>query len=691
METQPNKRPASFYTRIQFPLKTAPIFLFIAMVLTFGFFIPALGFYWDDWPTIFVRHSLGNFWQYYGFVRPLVPVHDILFTTLLGTSPLAWQISCFIARVAVVISFWWCLKLVWPKPTVQVLAVALIFAVYPVFYQWPLAVTYQSGFIEYALYFISIALMVLAIRKPRWFYIFTIFSLLTAAIQMLISEYYWGLELLRPVLLWIVIAETINSRSERLKRIVVNWLPYLVLLCGVVILRYLAPDISNDTSATGVIMRLVASPIAEIMNLIFLAARDSLYITISTWFQTVSTKSVDFTSPVLLASWGIAAVLFGLTFVYITKIQPGDLYSTDSKSFKWSRQAILVGLFALVVGLLPVWMSGRMVFGLLYADRLALPGMVGASLLIVGIVSELITKWSYWTICFSLLVGLAAGSHIRSANNYRWEWTYQRRFYWQLYWRAPALEPQTSLISDVAIFNWVTKYSLSAALNSLYPVPAGATNLPYWAFELDDFEGNQGLLQGIALTDSVRSLYYSGSSLNSLIISYDPYQKVGPLDHCLWVLSPTDTYADGITQYTKGLLPLSNLSRILPTPSDSNYPDKTIFGSEPEHTWCYYFEKADLARQFTDWVTVANLGNEAISYGYQPNDRYEWMPFIEGYIHVKDWEEARRLSLDISQWNPEFLPAVCTTWTRAIDSMDISTSEEGTVVSIQMDISCDSP
>jgi hypothetical protein len=51
---------------------------------------------------------------------------------------------------------------------------------------------------------------------------------------MLTSEYYYGLELLRPLVLWLVIAGV----PKRLKRALKNWLPYLALLVAVFLWRY---------------------------------------------------------------------------------------------------------------------------------------------------------------------------------------------------------------------------------------------------------------------------------------------------------------------------------------------------------------------------------------------------------------------------------------------------------------------
>ena len=40
-----------------------------------------------------------------------------------------------------------------------------------------------------------------------------------------------------------------------------------------------------------------------------------------------------------------------------------------------------------------------------------------------------------------------------------------------------------------------------------------------------------------------------------------------------------------------------------------------LLGPEPEHDWCYYFEKAELARQQADWQQVAMLGDQALGDG----------------------------------------------------------------------------
>jgi hypothetical protein len=72
------------------------------------------------------------------------------------------------------------------------------------------------------------------------------------------------------------------------------------------------------------------------------------------------------------------------------------------------------------------------------------------------------------------------------------------------------------------------------------------------------------------------------------------------------------------------------------------------FGSEPPHEWCYYYQKADLARQQNDWQTVAELGDEAQKLGLHPNDQIEWMPFLQAYAWIDDIKQVRAIAKRIN-------------------------------------------
>ena len=99
-----------------------------------------------------------------------------------------------------------------------------------------------------------------------------------------------------------------------------------------------------------------------------------------------------------------------------------------------------------------------------------------------------------------------------------------------------------------------------------------------------------------------------------------------------------------------------------PRANDVTIP--SIFGLEPTHTWCYYFEKADLARQTDSWVQVAEIGDQAFAIPYYPDDMSEYLPFVEAYARTGRWEEARDLTRKTADAMPILKPALCAIWQR---------------------------
>ena len=97
--------------------------------------------------------------------------------------------------------------------------------------------------------------------------------------------------------------------------------------------------------------------------------------------------------------------------------------------------------------------------------------------------------------------------------------------------------------------------------------------------------------------------------------------------------------AQAMTQYFGGVVggttPLASLTTNVGGSTQINanaiphQPPAVFFGPEPPHTWCYYYEKASLARQQGDWAGVVRLGEQAASLNYAASDPVEWLPFIE--------------------------------------------------------------
>jgi len=97
-------------------------------------------------------------------------------------------------------------------------------------------------------------------------------------------------------------------------------------------------------------------------------------------------------------------------------------------------------------------------------------------------------------------------------------------------------------------------------------------------------------------------------------------------------------------------------------------PPRNPFGAEPEHVWCYFFERAELARQRSDWPEILGLESDVRSLGYAPEDPLEWLPFIEANARAGDVERAASLSRQVVNELPRARKGVCAVWQRAAES-----------------------
>ncbi|HSQ39809.1 MAG TPA: hypothetical protein VLM78_06585, partial [Anaerolineales bacterium] len=138
-----------------------------------------------------------------------------------------------------------------------------------------------------------------------------------------------------------------------------------------------------------------------------------------------------------------------------------------------------------------------------------------------------------------------------------------------------------------------------------------------------------------------------------------------------------------LRQSEREALPFSHMGQVISAPEQSARPPEVIFGTEPPHQWCYYFEKADLARADGDWAEVARLGDEAFAVPFRPNNFSEYLPFIEAFARIGRIKDARKLTMETAHQMPALAPALCAVWQRVSASESLSESDHLLVAEIQ--------
>jgi hypothetical protein len=117
-------------------------------------------------------------------------------------------------------------------------------------------------------------------------------------------------------------------------------------------------------------------------------------------------------------------------------------------------------------------------------------------------------------------------------------------------------------------------------------------------------------------------------------------------------------------------------------------PPQDIFGVEPPHGWCYFLNRAELARQKGDWLTVVELGDQALKLDDTPNDPMERLVFIEGYAHTGNWEQALQLTRITKEITPMMQPVLCALWRRIDGSTSTALQKTSALQGLQAELNC---
>ena len=676
---------------ITFRPRRVPLALLAAGLAAFGLLVPWLGFYWDDWPTLWFLHSLGpgGFGEVFTSDRPLLGQIFVVTTSLFGTSAPAWQLFGVVTRWLTALAMWWTLRGLWPRHNRQVAWVAFLFLLYPGFQQQYISVTYSNAWIILLVFLLSFGAMIWAFRKPAWFWPLTVISWLLAGISPFLSEYYFGLELLRPVLLWILLSDQPSSWSKRLAHTALRWAPYALLMGLFLIWRLMLHE--TPRGQIQIFEKLTQNPEATTLSLGRTILVDMLEGSLLAWGGVFNFPKLLGLGTVPSAFYlGVTLLAIPLAIFYWLRFHdpPQDNDRTLIEDPSWGRQAVLLGVLALLFSGIPFWVT-RLPIELRFPwDRFTLTMMLGSSLLLAGLVSWLVRSHRLQAVIVGILLGLAVGYQAQTANLYRRDYQAIKDFFWQLSWRAPSIQPGTLLLATELPFLYETDNSLSAPMNWMYAPQASGDTMPYLVYAAESRLGSRlpAFTEGIAIEQEYRTVVFKGTTSQAIVVFYTP-------PGCVKVADPlVDARLHQKPKYLDDMLPLSRPDLISPDGSAATPPEQ-VLGTEPAHDWCYYFEKADLARQRSNWREVVRLGEQAFQLEhrlYEVNVA-ELVPFIEGYAHQGQWQRAVELSQQAYQVAPRSERLLCAAWQRLQAATESGPERSAALGSIQSTFGCKLP
>jgi hypothetical protein len=635
----------------------ASLLILLTTIITYGVSIPQLGYYHDDWFVLWSGHVRGaqSLMPLFSTDRPFMGVVYSVVYRFLGDTVINWHLYALLWRFLGGLAFFWILRLIWPNQKYLKTLMAVLFIVYPGFLSEPNANTKQNHLYGFGTALLSIALMLQALKTDKrvWKIVGSILALVFTANYLFIYEYMIGFEGTRLLLLGYVLFQQgfqdIRSLARAtLKRI---W-PYWVVTAGFLYWRvFIFQSSRNATDVSGLAQGYFSNFRYMAVRSILETARDFLDTSVFAWF--VEPYQLSSTAPYsnFIYALFIAALIAALVLLYIFLFRKWwgvDLDEAQAprllKDFAW------LGTLIILCAIMPVILSDRQVELYDAYKSYGLHPIPGVILFVVALVLMFQPKFRR-RILIALII-ISVTTQLLNADYWKQYWETQRSMWWQMTWRAPGIKADTLVMAYSASYNPEQDYEIWGPLNLIYnPSPAEA---PAIQAEVLNFDTSYSILRGDVLNNYVRDIKLHRDFNHLLLVTVSRYSScVHVIDGRLPVYSAREPLL--IQQVGK----YSRIDRIIPSGA-SPVPPAAIFGSEPEHDWCYYYQKASLARQNGDWEEVSNIYRQVRKLGLETSDKSEMIPFFEALVNLGRLEDAKVLFDKEIKGNSEMRVLLCT-------------------------------
>jgi hypothetical protein len=613
-------------------------------------FAGGLGFYHDDWFTVASRVSGVYLTDMHAGDRPMMGWLYEALARLLGERPLFWHLFAAAGRMVAALALWAILKLLWPRRASLAICAAVLFALYPGFLQMPSANNYANHIVAYSAGLVSLVLSLAAARAAqRWPWrrsIWIIVPLLAVSAALTrvypaVYETFIGLEGARILFLWVMLRPAQPGKAAAgIGRSLLFAAPNLITSAWFIYWRFFVFESTRPATDTAVLAQIyTAASLPALLRLPQTYLLDLSETLIAAWYAPLINLLRQPQPGALLLGASLAVLLgAGLTAALRRFFDPAS-----------ARGVVWVGLAGMAITTLPVTLVGREVRFDSYMDRYTLQSSALAAIALAGLI-HLLPRPGWRAAALAGLATLALMTHTLNAANYREVWRVQRSLWWQLTWRAPQLQPDTVLIPLLPNgYSFVEDFEIWSPANRIYQ-PQPKTIFISGAIVTQDALNLITAQQTVGRT--WRLIHYEKRFDQALVLS------IPAPDACLHVIdgaNPEFSLSDGTEARRIGAI--SKLDRIRAGVAAA-VPPQALFGPEPPHGWCYFYQHISLARQQGDWARAAALADQAAAEKLSPNDPVEWVPVFEAYAAANRWQETAAAAERIKA-QPELAAALC--------------------------------
>jgi hypothetical protein len=610
-----------------------------------------LSYFREDWFYIYDATVAGPgiFHQMFEIDRPARGYFFEIYFLLFGPNPLAYHLSAFVWRIFAGLGALWLFHLLWPNTRMMGFSMAALLVLFPGYVWWVGAVEWQPHIASLTLEVLSIALSVKAIQTDNLGLktLLTAVSIISGWAYILLVDYAIGMELFRFLCIYFVVrrANEPGKTLQLIVRVVRASLPYLAV--PAVFLFWRIFFFNNQHKSTDIEFQLgffLAAPLERTIlwgNHLWISILNLVYQ--SWWMPLQQNFSALVVEARIIATFLAFINIIVIFFGYRIISRSGNPEVDRARQLnKWSTEAIQLGFFGMIIGLAPVILANRFVAFRGYSHY-GLPASLAVVIFIIGLCSLIPYQFIKYAL-IALLVGSSTLTHQALAASAVREEQIIKDFWWQVYWRVPSIRegtllaanyPSIDLGDDAIIVGGPAKFMFFPNERQL---EGRSVRYKLGAVDLSN-ENLKNIQEGnLKHTSRYRSHVAFINFGNVLVFTQPSIEAcVRVIDNRWSELSPMDM------NQIKSILPYSDIN-LIDLERSVPQPLEYIFGREPSHSWCYYYQRADHSRQQGDWESVAKIGNAAIEAKVSPTDLVEWLPFIEAYAFLGDATKTEQVA-----------------------------------------------
>jgi hypothetical protein len=637
-------------------------------------YLPRIGeftFFKDDWYFIYDGFMVGPqvFLDVTRHTRPVRgPLYLLLFS-LFDINPFPYHLLIYVWRLLGGLGAFWLFNLLWPEQRRFNLFLALLVIIYPGFLWWTGGFEFQPYVISFGLAIFSIAFTLKAIQSPttRKKVAWAALAFLTGWTYLALVEFAIGMELFRLLSIYLVVSHTSGIQDLRARVAAsarTSAVFAIIPLSFVTWYQFFFENWRSAQDAGAQLSQLFASPLNGLWTGIRLL-QSSLNVIFLAWASPLQQNFFNNRLRDLLIGLFFAAVVILIALVfsrYMLHRRDNPDRNEESQEFStWQMEVFWAGLLGTLGALLPIVMANRNVT----FERLshyALPASLAGVLFIGAIIFSLSPQRLKW-LALSFLLGIATLTHHGAAASSIEDSRAVSEFWWQVTWRAPSIrtENNTTLVVLYPDVNYMDGDEVAWAPANIiyYPTKqeAAPVHVPLAATRLEPdaltniFMGSRDYEK----VDLIIKYTTFNQNFKNLLVLTQPTE--GACVRALDSRWPEISAADGA--FVLAGASKSNIENIA-TDGEPPVPLEILFGAEPPPAWCYYYQKADLARQQGDWKTIAEIYDITMERGLHPNDQIEWMPFLQAYAFLGEPKQVKQISTRINT-EPFYKQQACQT------------------------------